>query len=180
MLYTNIDLPPGVTLSGQTLALSQDGSKLVVAGQREGQTQLYLKSFDQEAAIPISGTAGAQVPFFSPDGKSIGFWVDGRLRKVPVVGGTPTTICVITTRISGAAWLSDDVIVFSVDSGLKRVSVREGGPEDIATRDTAAGEAFYDSPVALPGGNAVLFSIRYNAGGRSVAVLTLRDGKWTS
>jgi serine/threonine-protein kinase len=180
MLYTNIDLPPGVTLSGQTLALSQDGSKLVVAGQREGQTQLYLKSFDQEAAIPISGTTGAQVPFFSPDGKSIGFWVDGRLRKVPVVGGTPTTICVITTRISGAAWLSDDVIVFSVDSGLKRVSVREGGPEDIATRDTAAGEAFYDSPVALPGGNAVLFSIRYNAGGRSVAVLTLRDGKWTS
>jgi serine/threonine-protein kinase len=175
----NIDLPPGVTLYGQTLTLSPDGSKLVVAGQRGGQRQLYVRSFDQAATVPIDGTAGAQVPFFSPDGKSIGFWADGRLRKVPVVGGSPTTIC-ITTAVSGAAWLSDDVIVFSVGSGLKRVSVREGRPEDIATRDTSKGEARYDSPVALPGGNAVMFSIEYNAGGRSVAALTLRDGKWTS
>jgi len=176
VLRMNVDLPPGVNLS-PTLALSPDGSKLVVVGQREGKTQLYLRSVDQEETRPIEGTAGAQGPFFSPDGQWIGFWVDGRLEKLPVAGGKPTIICNATAE-NGAAWLPDDVIVFSSGFGLQRVSVQEGHPEVIAMRDNSKGENVYESPVALPGGNAVMFSIGYNTLERRVALLRLNTGKW--
>jgi serine/threonine-protein kinase len=149
----------------------------VIVGQREGETQLYLRSLDQEETRPIAGTAGAQGPFFSPDGQWIGFWAGGRLMKWPVAGGRPTVICPATAE-NGAAWLPDDVIVFSTGSGLQRVSVQEGHPEGIATLDTSEGETDYESPVALPGGNAVMFSITYNSGARLVAVLPLNTGKW--
>jgi len=178
VLRMNIDLPPGVTLSGPTLALSPDGSKLAVVGQREGKTRLYLRSVDQEEARPIDGTAGALGPFFSPDGQWIGFWADGRLKKLPLAGGTPTIICDAATE-NGAAWLRDDVIVFSAGFGLQRVSAQGGSPQVVAARDTSADEIVYESPVALPEANAVMFSIRYNSpGARRVAVLTLNDGKW--
>jgi serine/threonine-protein kinase len=179
VLRPNIDLPPGVTLSGPTLALSPDGSKLVVVGQRDGTTQLYLRSMEQEETRPIDGTAGARAPFFSPDGQWIGFSADGSLKRVPVAGGRATMICAATAG-NGAAWLPDDTIVFSVGSGLQRVSLQDGHPKPIAMRDTSKNELLYESPVALPGGNAVMFSIRYNTGNRLVAVLTLNSGKWTT
>jgi serine/threonine-protein kinase len=178
---TNIDLPPGVNLSvqrsGPTFASSPDDSKLVIVGQRDnGQTQLYLRFLDQEETRPIPGTAGAQAPFFAPDGKWIGFWADGRLQKWPVAGGQPTTICNCDAA-TGAAWLPDDVIVFAAKSGLQRVFVQEGRPTVIAMRDTSEGS--YGSPVALPGGNAVMFSISDGVLERRVDVLTLNDGKRT-
>jgi serine/threonine-protein kinase len=176
VLRMNVDLPPGVTLSGPTLALSPDGSNVAIVGQREGQTQLYLRSADQEETRPIEGTAGARGPFFSPDGQWIGFWADGRLKKLPLAGGKPTIICNATAE-NGAAWLPDDSIVFSTGFGLQRV-VQGGHPEVIAMRDASKGENVYESPVALPGGNAVMFSIRYNTLERRVAVLTLNDRKW--
>jgi serine/threonine-protein kinase len=177
VLRTKVDLPPDVTLSGLTLALSPDGSKLVTVGEREGKTQLYLRSVDQEETRPIEGTAGARGPFFSPDGQWIGFWADGRLQKLPLTGGKPTIICPAIAE-NGAAWLPDDTIVFSSGFGLQRVSVQEGHPEVIATRDASKGEYVYESPVALPGGNALLFSIRSNTLERRVAVLTLNDRHW--
>jgi serine/threonine protein kinase/Tol biopolymer transport system component len=173
VLRPNIDLPPGVTLSGSP-ALSPDGSKLVVVGQSKSKTQLYLRSLDQDETRPIEGTAEARAPFFSPDGKWVGFYADGRLQKWPLAGGLPTTICHCDAA-TGAAWLPDDVIVFSSRSGLQRVTVQEGRPTVIAKRDTSEGG--YGSPVALPGGNAVMFSISNGVLGRRVDVLTLNDGK---
>ena len=177
VLRMNVDLPPGVNLSGLTLALSPDGSNVVVVGQREGRTQLYLRSVDHEETRSIEGTAGAQRPFFSPDGRWIGFWADGRLKKLPLAGGTPTTICDATVE-NGAAWLPDDVIVFSAGFGMQRVSAQGGSPQIVAARDPSKDEFVYESPVALPAGNAVMFSIGYNTGARRVAVLTLNDRKW--
>jgi len=181
-VFSNIDLPPGVELSIRTneptFALSPDGSNLVVVGQRDGQTQLYLRPFDQAETPPIDGTVGARAPFFSPDGQWIGFWADDRLQKWPLAGGLPATICNCDSA-TGAAWVSDDVIVFSARSGLQRVSVQEGRPTVIAKRDTSKDEARYASPVALPGGNAVMFSISEGVLARRIDVLTLNDGKRT-
>jgi hypothetical protein len=98
---------------------------------------------------------------------------------MPIGGGTTTTICSAPAE-HGAAWLSDDVIVFSDGSSLQRVSVHDGRPVFIAMPDTSKGETHYESPVALPGGNAVMFSIRTNSPGEHrVAVLPLNNGKWT-
>jgi serine/threonine-protein kinase len=184
VLRPNVDLPPGVKLSdptfvlGPTLALSPDGSNLVVVGQREGQTQLYLRPLGEEETRPIEGTAGAQGPFFSPDGRWVGFWADGRLWKVPLAGGKANMICEAAAE-NGAAWLADDVIVFSVGFGLlRRVSAQGGHPEVVAIREAEKGGFNSESPVALPGGKAVLFSMTQNAAPLRVAVLTLNDGKW--
>jgi eukaryotic-like serine/threonine-protein kinase len=175
VLRPNIDLPPGVTQNG-SLALSADGSKLVVVGQAEGKTQLYLRFLDQDETRPIDGTAGARAPFFSPDGQWIGFWADGRLKRLSLRGGAPITICNATV-VNGAAWLPDDTIVFAGGPGLQRVSIQEGRPDVIAMKDYLKGETGYDSPVALPGGNVIMFSILVNTLERRVAVLTLNDGK---
>src|SRR5262249_4844639 len=141
---------------------------------------LYLRSLDHDETPPIEGTAGAQAPFFSPDGEWIGFWADGRLQRVPIGGGTAATICSAPAE-HGAAWLPDDTIVFSDGFGLQRVAVHEGHREPIAMPDTSEGETNYESPVTLPGGNAVIFSIRTNApGDHRVAVLPLNNGRRTT
>jgi serine/threonine-protein kinase len=188
-LHVNIDPPLGVNLSlcpssagpgcdhlSESLALSPDGSKLAIVGDRDGNTQLYLRSTDQDETRPIEGTERARAPFFSPDGQWIGFWADGHLKKWPLVGGKPTTIC-DTTAVNGAAWLSDDLIVVSTRFGLQRCSVREGQLDVIATLNSSQGETFYGSPVALPGGNAVMFSIRYGTKPPRMAVFTLNNGE---
>src|SRR5262245_55850495 len=70
------------------LDLSRDGKRLVFVGERDGQRQLYVRSRDRIAARPVAGTAGAYCPFFSPDGQWLGFFADGKLKKIPVAGGS--------------------------------------------------------------------------------------------
>ena len=59
------------------IALSPDGMRLVYVANRGGSTQLYLRSIDRFEATPIAGTQGAETPFFSPDGQSVGFFAEG-------------------------------------------------------------------------------------------------------
>jgi serine/threonine-protein kinase len=64
------------------MALSPDGRQLVFSA-REGDTQqLYLRAIDRSEATSISGTKGADSPFFSPDGQWVGFWANGAIKKV--------------------------------------------------------------------------------------------------
>jgi DNA-binding winged helix-turn-helix (wHTH) protein len=97
-----IALPPGDTLVRRghqsSVALAPDGSRLVYAAWRNGERQLFLRSMDQPAVIPIPGTQGVQgAPFFSPDGKWIGFIAGGKLSKAPVAGGPPVEIAELST-----------------------------------------------------------------------------------
>ena len=81
------------TPHGRLMALSPDGSRLVfVTGQRH-KSQLALRRLDQAKAVPLAGTDGAEAPFFSPDGKSIAFFADGKLKKMDAAGGAPVTLC---------------------------------------------------------------------------------------
>ena len=69
------------------LALSSDGKQLAYAAIRGINSQIYLRPMDSQEARPISGTDGASDPFFSPDGQWIGFFADGKLKKISVNGG---------------------------------------------------------------------------------------------
>ena len=92
---TVINLPPGDRLVGpnQTaLALSSDGKQLAYAAIRGATSQIFLRPMDTQEARPISGTEGASEPFFSPDGQWIGFFADGKLKKISVNGGAPGTL----------------------------------------------------------------------------------------
>jgi serine/threonine-protein kinase len=142
----------------QLIAMSPDGSALVyVANQR-----LYLRRIDRLDAEPLEDTEGgpddhARHPFFSPDGRWIGFWQRGQLRKVAVSGGAPVTLCTADMP-TGASWGSDDVIVYGQgENGIWQVPGAGGEPSQVIRLD--AGQAAH-GPQMLPNGGAVLFTLR--------------------
>jgi len=156
----NETLPSGFTFS--TLALSPDGSNLVIYASRRGRGtgwQLYLRPMDQMEARPLDGTEDATTPFFSPDGKWIGFFGGGKLRKISVQGGSSATIC-DAANLRGAAWGLDDTIIFSQGggAGLLRVPAAGGTPKPLTTVDPSKGDTNHRWPHILPDGKAVLFS----------------------
>ena len=98
----SIVLPAGAPASireGHLVALAPDGTHLVY----NANNQFYLRALDQLEATPIRGTDGAQEPFFSPDGRWIGFEQEGQLKKVSVSGGAPITLGEVSTSASDAA-----------------------------------------------------------------------------
>src|SRR5712692_9871660 len=91
-----ITLPSGQQLAGLdngiAVALSPDGTHLAYIAAQGSTQQLYLRALDSLEAKPISGTDGAFNPFFSPDGQWVGFFAQGKLKKVSIHGGVPVTL----------------------------------------------------------------------------------------
>ena len=140
------------------VALSPDGKTLVFSAIWGGTEQLYARRMDQLSATPISGTSGGSVPFFSPDGQSVGFAAGGELRKVPLSGGPPVALCK-AAALFGASWGDDGTIVFATqrNGGLWRVPSTGGTPE--ALTSVQPGEYSHRLPHVLPGGRAVIFTV---------------------
>ena len=144
--------------SQKAIALSPDGRLLVFTATAGDQHQLYVRPLDRLEATAVPDTEGASDPFFSPDGKWIGFWASGAIRKVPAAGGPATTIC-DTSPIFGASWSEDGTIIFANQlTGLFRVPAEGGVPAPLTTLDKPKGEASHRLPHALPGGRVVLFT----------------------
>ncbi len=143
------------------LDLSRDGRLLVFIVDHDGGRKLYVRSRDEIEPKPVAGTAGASSPFFSPDGQWVGFFADGKLKKVSLAGGVATSLADAPNN-RGGVWLTDDSIVYAPDftSGLLRVSARGGKPEVLTTPDVKGGERTHRWPTYLPGDDsAVLFTI---------------------
>ena len=140
--------------AARALTLSPDGTRLVY----EANQQLYSRRLDQLQAAPIRGSEGGTAPFFSPDGQWMGFFTGTQLKKVPINGGAPITLCDVLAGLSGT-WGADGTIVYGRvgPTGLSRVSAAGGTPEAFSTRKE--GEVDHDYPDFLPGGDAVLFTI---------------------
>jgi len=146
---------------GSVLAVSPDATHLVYAAGTTSAVNnlLYLRAMDQLAATPIQGVAAGITgnPFFSPDGQWIGFWQNGRLKKVAVTGGAPLDLC-DAPAFSGASWTSDGTILFGRGpDGIWQVSAGGGQPSQRITVDAKKEIAF--GPQMLPGGTAVLFTL---------------------
>ena len=141
---------------GEIAVLSPDGQRLVYVGSSPTMRRLYVKSLDSLDAQPIPGTEGGSQPFFSPDGKSIGFVANGVLMRTQVSGGTPMRI-VDAAAMRGATWGPDNSVVYTgeMTTGLSRVSASGGSPA-VLTKLTGD-ERTHRWPSFLPGGRAVLF-----------------------
>lgn len=150
-----MDLPVIDALRIGGLALSPDGGDLVYVDGN----QLYRRPMGALEATAIAGTEAGQYPFFSPDGKWIGFFADGFLKKVALSGGPPVTICEAGFRF-GASWGVDDTIVFAYRGPgaqvLFRVPASGGTPLPLIENTVDASERW---PAMLPGGQGVLFTI---------------------
>jgi serine/threonine-protein kinase len=155
----------GVPDQSSMLAISPDGTQVVYATGRNPY-QLYRRDLAALTATPFQGL-DFQVysPFFSPDGDWVGFadlLAPTTLKRVSILGGPAVTICAIgAAAMYGASWGEDDTIIFGTNtaSGLWRVPMSGGEPEEITTPDLEQGAANHAWPHILPGGRAVLFTI---------------------
>jgi serine/threonine-protein kinase len=143
------------------LALSPDGRKLAftVSGAT-GQTMIHLRTFDQPETKPIPGTEGGSSPFFSPDGASLGFFADRRLKTVSLAGG-PAQSLATANNGRGGLWEPDGAVLFApeYDTGLWRVPAAGGVAQPVISPETEKGERTYRWPDLLPGGRAVLYTV---------------------
>ena len=152
------------TTPGDSLALSNDGKLLAFVGVTGQTRQLYIRRLNELKASAIEDTEGASHPFFSPDGRWIGFFTRGRLKKISITGG-PSQLLAEVTNDRGGAW-EPNGIVFSPTLnavGLQRVSEAGGKPENVT--NLATGENTHRWPQVLPNSKGILFTSR-NARGQ--------------
>ena len=164
---------------GSSVVISPDGTMIaLVAGTAEG-SQLYLKRLPQLGAVPVPGTRGAMSPFFSPDGQWLGFFADGKLKKVATSGGAPINLCDAALP-RGGTWGEGGTIAFSpgVATGLWIISENGGAPEPLTTPDASAGERSHRWPAFVPGGEAILYMAQARGGNYedgTIQVVTLSE-----
>ena len=123
---------------------------------------MYLRAFDNPATQALDGTEGAWQPFWSPDSRFLGYFAQGKLKKIPVGGGPPELLCDVASGVGGS-WSRDGVILFSPLYGLYRVSQDGGVPTPVATslvgtRQELQVERTRMSPHFLPDGRHFLFA----------------------
>ncbi len=166
---------------GSSIVVSPDGSKILYVTDRQGHRKLYVHYLDQWAGTVLAegpnATTGPYQPFFSPDGQWAGFVTRTEMKKVPIRGGTPITLCEVD-RSRGASWGEDGNIVFAQNPGgpLFRIPSTGGVPEPLTTLDEKASEATHRWPQVLPGGKGVLFTSQTgesNFDGASIEVFDL-------
>jgi serine/threonine-protein kinase len=153
----SIEQPGRLSAPGrESVALSPDGTHLVYVVDRH----LDLRALSEPAARPIEGTdagdsAYARDPFFSPDGRWIGFWQQGQLKKVATNGGALLAIGDTAAVPFGISWGLDDKILFG-GGGIWRLPAAGGKAEQVVTL-TAGSLA--ERPQMLPGGTWILFTL---------------------
>jgi Tol biopolymer transport system component len=176
-----INLPAGLELdtSDASLAFSPDGRKLVVAAAKaDGKGQLWLRATDGSEFRPLAGTDGAMYPFWSPDGRSIGFFADQQLKRINLSTGSVFTICAASSG-RGGTWNREGTIVFAPEpmGGLYQVPAAGGTPIQLSVPQSAS--VSERLPHFLPGGRRLLFYSGTPGLGKDngIYVLDLGSGK---
>jgi len=151
----------GVISTSEGGVISPDGRHLVInVWDSSGVSELWLRSLDSLDARPLPGTgsAGSISCFWSPDSRFIGFFSDGKLKKIEATGGPPQTICDALLGVGGA-WNRDGVILFSPENstGLYRISATGGSSVPVTSLDQSRNETSHRWPVFLPDGNHFLY-----------------------
>jgi Tol biopolymer transport system component len=171
--------PPGLTFRTSVeripFAVSPDGTMLAfAAGSSAPGSRIFLRPLASVEATPLAGTEGAQSLFWSPDGRSIGFFAAGKLRQIAIAGGAPVNICDVREGIGlTGSWGADGQIIFTSVSGeaIFRVSTSGGTVAVELKPDPSKGETRFLWPTFLPDGRRYLFT----AGGRDRSEIRLAE-----
>ena len=151
-------LTPGATFVGTQAAIAPDGSSIVYTDSSADGWMLMRKRREASVAERLPGTQGGVSPFFSPDGKWIGFvTIDAKLKKLPVAGGSPITVAQgVATDYKLGAWLDDGSIVYTSEAVLRVPSGSGGKPRALRlpTELLATVPAIWP----LPGSRGLLFT----------------------
>jgi tRNA A-37 threonylcarbamoyl transferase component Bud32 len=164
--------------AGGPPVLSPDGTRIAFAAvDADGKQLLWVRALDSLAAQPLQGTDNATFPFWSPDGRYLGFFANGKLTKVEASGGPVLALCDAPIG-RGGDWNRDDVILFSPTfrAGVFKVSAAGGTPSPVTTLE---GGAFTSNrwPVFLPDGKHFLYlAVHHENVSKSVVFLGSLDG----
>ena len=148
-------------------ALSPDGSTIAFVGRSKGRAQLWVRRLNEMAARPLAGTDRAHRPFWSPDGRSIGFFADGKLKRIDIAGGSPQVLAE-TGAGRGGTWNADNIILFcgtAADRVIRRIAATGGPATALTTLDNALNERGHYWPWFLPDGRHFLYATRALEGG---------------
>jgi Tol biopolymer transport system component len=168
-IVSSIEAPAGVRLgvAGLSLALSPNGEELAFVGiDADGRSHLYLRRLDSDAARRVEGTESAVTPFWSPDGREVGFFADTGLMRVATAGGAPRLLT-DRTGVDGS-WSPNGTILFGArqNEALGRIDA-EGGPvEIIASTDLGPGIQVF-APQFLADGEHYIVKVEDLEGDRS-------------
>jgi serine/threonine protein kinase len=164
-MRSSVALPDKSAL--RAVVMSPDGTRFVcVARDAGGRNLLWIRSLDSANAQPVPGTENPSFPFWSPDGRSLGFFADGKLKRIDTAGGPSQTLA-DAPLARGGSWSPEGVILFTpfIDGPLYQVSA-SGGPTSAVTKlDPRRGESTHRWPVFLPDGRHFLYLATYFGSG---------------
>jgi serine/threonine protein kinase len=158
-IHLELTTPPAIDFP--SLAISQDGQKIVFAADQNGRDVLWLRSLDSQTSRPLPGTEGASRPFWSPDGRSIGFIADDKLKRIDIDGGSPQIMANASGWFGSGTWNRDGVILYTSLPGHPIFRVPStGGASKPATRLEAGQSDGHFGARFLPDGHHFLYFIR--------------------
>jgi eukaryotic-like serine/threonine-protein kinase len=165
--------------SGGPVVVSPDGKRLAFsATDRNGVTKLYVRPLASDEAAAITGTEGTSMPFWSPDGNSLGFVADQKLKTVNLANGNVEVLAEATedTCADDGAWSPDGTILFTPQGctgPIDRISASGGKPSPVTKLE--GGDNGDTSPAFLPDHRHFLYSS--SAGSGSIWMGSLRSSE---
>ncbi|MBW3563814.1 MAG: serine/threonine-protein kinase [Acidobacteria bacterium] len=143
------------------ISISHDGSLILMLVDAGDDFMVAVRDLESGAVRTLEGTNGAIFPFWSPDGQWIGFFSDGRLKKVGSSGGAVQSLA-DAPQGRGGTWSSDGTIIFAPDIAGPLHAVPDSGGTARAVTRIDGERVTHRNPHILPGGRNVLFILRDN------------------
>jgi Tol biopolymer transport system component len=145
--------------------ISRDGTRVAFVAQGHGPAAIWVRPVDSLSALRLDGTDGASFPFWSWDGKEIGYFAGGKLMRIAAIGGVPSIITDAPNG-RGATWSPDNTILLSpgVQSPIFKVSARGGQQVPVTALDSTQ-HTTHRWPIALPDGKHFIYYATSHSGG---------------
>jgi eukaryotic-like serine/threonine-protein kinase len=150
------------SFSARDMAVAPNRHTIAATGYKESarKSVIWIYELGSQDAKPVADTEGASFPFWSADGKSLGFFAEGKLKKLDLDGGPVQTLCDAPSG-RGGTWNKDGVILFTpsgqLGGGLYQIAASGGTPKQVSSPETSNGESSQRWPMFLPDGKHFLY-----------------------